>query len=989
MRYVLPLVLIAAIPTSAASRGDDLPEAAAGWSISRVIPAPEAGPGGRTVPSVLATIATAPDGSLTLGRTSGDVGSVALVRDGRLHPFADGLGAVHGLEWVEDSLLVVHGGSLSRLRDADGDGRAEVREDLVAGLDPGAEAGHGPSAVRLSLDGFLYLAVGDRGLVHAVGKDGRAVRLRGGGVIRVRPDGSGLEVVSTGEYRPRSLVVTPSGDVFTYGPADARRWPASLTHHIPGAHFGYPYQYLTASFRCLPTVSGEPGGEGNQAACYAEDGLPEPYRGNFFHADPIRQCVVRDELRKAGGTFALARRTSVVAKGALADFRPVAVAITAEADGFWIAEESGRLHRLSYRGADAVRPAREPQGTSVASQVLALDHPAESVRQSAARALARAGEGAVDPLAQRLRAGGAETGRLRAVWALDAIDTAPARAAIAAALADPSPAVRIQAVRSCGLRGRRDATPALARQLEQRDPALRREAAVALGRIGDPSAMTALVGALGDPDRSAAWCVRTAIRQLGYPDTPTMTAALLDPRRREDALTLADESWSVPVVRALADALEKTAEPAVRGQIIADLAAQYRRPAPWDGSWRGPDPLAGKFPKKTELWDEQGMAAIVSGLRRGLTDADASVRLSSILALGDVGPAGVASLRQALVIEKESNNRAAIVESIAATDRTPEVARLFARMAADPKEAEPVRAAALDGTAGVRNPDAYRARLALVYSPSTPPALVARALPALARDGALPPNELPAFLENPSPAVRAAALLSLNVKEAVAPELAPAVIARLDDPSTDVREAAMLAAGTLRLRDAVPSLLKTAGDPSAELRPQAVASLCRMADPRAESIYREAAASPDPALRRAGAKALEALAAPRDPEVARASAPDDDRAARIGFLTRIALRQPGDPRKGASLFFESRPLACASCHSLDGKGAGPGPGHSDLTASPARADRARLIAAILQPTGAAAGPHAASSRHAAALRPADFSSLVRFLHRPPSAQAGH
>ncbi|WP_165219141.1 HEAT repeat domain-containing protein [Aquisphaera insulae] len=988
MLFILAFAMASAtLPADRASIVDR-PQAADGWVIDEQPLKPDPTHAKNPARPKLTTIATAPVGALTLGRSLEGRGSVSLLRDGRIQLFAEGLGPVHGLEWVDDTLIVVHGSTLSLLGDVDGDARAETRADLLTGLAPDAETGHGPSAVRSGPDGYLYIAIGDRGIPRAVGKDGRVIQLRGGGVVRVRPDGTHLEVVSTGEYRPRSLVITPEGDVLTLGPADLRgRWPASLTHHVSGGHFGYPYQFLAASFRCLRPISGEPGGAGNQGVCYAEDGLPERFRGNLFFADPVRQCVLRDEIRKAGGSFVLRQRTSVATKGLLDDFRPIALATTAEGDGFWIAEESGRIHRLTYTAADAVHPGPRPALNDTTSRIRALDHPAVSVRRAASRALAREGATAIPALVDRLRAGGAEQGRIEAIWALDAIDRCEAGAAIAGAIADPSPLVRIQAARSCGNQARKDVTPALIGQLSHRDPAVRREAAIALGRIGDRSAMSPLVAAVGDPDRFAAWSIRVAIRRLGYPETAELTEALLDPRRRENALTLADESWSVPAVQALAAALERTPEPQVRGQIIADLAAQYRRPAPWDGSWWGPDPLAGKLPRKTEPWDEQGMGRIVAGLRRGLVDPETSVRLSSILALGEVGPAGLASLRQALVVEKDSNNRAAIVEAIASQDRTPDSAKVLARLAADPKEAEPVRSAAIDGLAGVRLPDAFRARLGLVYAPDTPPTLIARVLPSLTRDGALPLNEIPAFFEHPAPAVRAAALLSLNVKDPAAAGLAPAVLARLDDPASEVREAAMLSAAALHLREAIPSLLKTAADPAAELRPQAIRALCRMPDPRALALYKEAESSSDPALRRAGAEALKALAAPRDPEVGRTSAREDERSGRVGFLTRIALRQAGDSRKGSVLFFENRGLGCASCHSIDGKGAEPGPGKTDLTNHPARGERARIIASVLEPTGAVAAAHAAVTKQAVTLRPAELTDLVRFLHKRPGPTA--
>ena len=72
---------------------------------------------------------------------------------------------------------------------------------------------------------------------RASGKDGTTIQLFGGGVIRIRPDGTGLEVVSTGERNPLSVALSATDEVFTYGnDDDSKKWPNSLTHHIVGGH---------------------------------------------------------------------------------------------------------------------------------------------------------------------------------------------------------------------------------------------------------------------------------------------------------------------------------------------------------------------------------------------------------------------------------------------------------------------------------------------------------------------------------------------------------------------------------------------------------------------------------------------------------------------------------------------------------------------------------------------------------------------------------
>src|SRR5262249_35964511 len=159
------------------------------------------------------------------------IASIVALKDGKVSVFADRLRAVMGLEWVDGSLYLVHPPFLSALRDTDGDGKADARTDLITGLGPDQPAFNGindhvASGLRLGMDGYLYLSVGDKGIPKGVGKDGTTIQLFGGGVIRVRPDGTGLEVVSTGERNPLSVALSASDEIFTYGnDDDSKQWP--------------------------------------------------------------------------------------------------------------------------------------------------------------------------------------------------------------------------------------------------------------------------------------------------------------------------------------------------------------------------------------------------------------------------------------------------------------------------------------------------------------------------------------------------------------------------------------------------------------------------------------------------------------------------------------------------------------------------------------------------------------------------------------------
>jgi HEAT repeat protein len=593
--------------------------------------------------------------------------------------------------------------------------------------------------------------------------------------------------------------------------------------------------------------------------------------------------------------------------------------------------------------------------------------------------LAGQGGRAVAILAERLRARRPETGRVHALWALDEIAGAEARHLIRNALQDPSAALRLQAARSVQKSSDRESRSALEALLADADPAVRREAAIALGAIGDRAATARLLEALGESDRFTSWSVKAAIRRLGYPDEAAVQAALLDPRSRESALDLADESFSVPVVKALVAALRQASGPALRARIIVSLGGQYRRYPEWLGTWWGPDPLSVGLPRKTREWDPEGMSSVLEGLRIGSFDPNASVRFQSIVELGEVGAAGGAILRAAIAQETDTRNQALAVEELGKTSGTASI-RLLIALLSDGKRAASVRTAALDGLARFRSRDAVRARLAVLYDPLAPESLSARALPPLAREGILPMNEMASLLESPKPLVRAAALLSLNVSKPLPGEIKQMVLNRIDDSSTDVRQAAMIAAAALGLREAVPRLVSaaSAGQENADLRTQAITALCKMPDLRAASIYRLAASDPDPSLRAAGAEALRAIAGQVDAHVNPAGGSGAP-SSRAGEMREFALRHLADARKGEELFFENRQIACGRCHAAAGRGADkPGP---SLDGVGSRFDKKQLVDCLLTPSLQVARAHESIKNLASTLTPLEFTDLVGFLER--------
>jgi putative heme-binding domain-containing protein len=146
------------------------------------------------------------------------------------------------------TLYVMAPPNLTAYTDTDGDGKADREENIVTGLGFGLKfrgADHTTNGCRMGIDGFIYVAVGDYGFTTAKAKDGTTLSCRGGGIVRVRPDGTGFEIVSRGQRNIYDVAVSPTLDLFTRDNTnDGGGWDVRLSFVPPGAHMGYPYLFI-------------------------------------------------------------------------------------------------------------------------------------------------------------------------------------------------------------------------------------------------------------------------------------------------------------------------------------------------------------------------------------------------------------------------------------------------------------------------------------------------------------------------------------------------------------------------------------------------------------------------------------------------------------------------------------------------------------------------------------------------------------------------
>ncbi|WP_372716374.1 discoidin domain-containing protein [Novipirellula sp.] len=214
--------------------------------------------------------------------------------------------APRGLVWDHDRLYLMHPPHLSAFIDHDGDGEADEQKILVKNLafDYGKRpADHTTNGVSLGVDGWLYIAGGDFGFINAEGTDGRRLTHRGGGVIRVRPDGTGLEIYSTGTRNILEVAISPEMEMFARDNTnDGGGWDVRLHHFTGTDDHGYPRLYKNFSEECVQPLADYGGGSGCGAVYIDEPGFGE-WNHAPFTADWGTGALYRHTVAPKGASY--------------------------------------------------------------------------------------------------------------------------------------------------------------------------------------------------------------------------------------------------------------------------------------------------------------------------------------------------------------------------------------------------------------------------------------------------------------------------------------------------------------------------------------------------------------------------------------------------------------------------------------------------------------------------------------------------------------
>ena len=606
-------------------------------------------------------VSAAPDGTLYVssdgnGSTARDKHRGRIVRlrdidgDGRADEsvdFVPDVDSPRGVVWDHDRIYVLHPPTISMFRDGDGDGVAEEHKVLVENIGFGLDnrsADHTSNGLELGIDGWLYAALGDFGCLNAKGTDGRTLTLRGGGVVRVRPDGSGLEVFARGTRNILEAAVSPLLDLVARDNTnDGDGWDVRF-HHFTGLDdHGYPRLYKHFRDECVAPMADYGGGSGTGAAWIDEPSIPAEWNDMPFTCDWGRNWVYGHRLTPDGATFKADQREffgatrvndlDVDANGA------IAVTSWRGAVFQWNGPDVGYVARLT---PDGYQPTAVPDFDTIeVPQLLeVLGGASHRRRLEASRAILRRGlVGAARPGLESLAADGSQrlASRVAAIFTLaQAIGPQGFGADDAAVLvklaADPS-------VAAWAIRALADhvavpvaaatiaaARPVIVAGLASQDARTRREAARAVARLDLKADAAAVVPLLDDPDPVVAHTAQQSLRALGAADA--CFALLDDPTaptaRRVAALRTLATLHETAVVDGLISRLQAVPagdREARRGLLTALCRQHFVESEKWTGGFWGTRPDTRGPVHQPEEWAESKKIAAV--LEEALTAADA------------------------------------------------------------------------------------------------------------------------------------------------------------------------------------------------------------------------------------------------------------------------------------------------------------------------------------------------------------------------------
>ena len=564
------------------------------------------------------------------------------------------------------TVYVMHPPDLTGYRDTNGDGIADTSFTLVKGLGFDLDfrgADHTTNNIELGPDGWIYVAVGDYGFIKAVGADGKQLQHRGGSVVRVRPDGTNLEIVTVGTRNIYDVALDPFARVYARDNTnDGDGWNTRL-HYLPfNANMGYPSLYQNFATEHFPTMHDYGGGSGVGAIWLQDPAWPAGMNDALYTGDWTTQRIYKHALTPRGATYEPTQEEFITllrpADLALDGNSNLYVASLAGGQFTYNSDTVGYVVRVRPSSANAPR---EPNVFKATDAVLLreLASPNAVHRVHAQQELLRRGAKPTTVAAlrravadEKLRA----DARAAAMFTLKQLQGQKANDALARAAASPDAriretALRVLADRSDQLQG---VAPALyVKALTDADPQVQVQGLRGLVRLGARDQASSILPLTASSDQGIAHLAVNALVSLRASD---VALAALDgvPAQRTGALRVLAQLYEPAVVTALTERLGRATDADMRLALVHTLARLANREAPWKGDWwtTRPAHLGPYF--DPAAWEESPRIRTALATTLAAASGDEFKRLADELALNEALPRGAGPLLAAVITSKDT-----------------------------------------------------------------------------------------------------------------------------------------------------------------------------------------------------------------------------------------------------------------------------------------------------------------------------------------------
>lgn len=163
---------------------------------------------------------------------------------------------------------------------------------------------HATNGIRMGIDGWIYIAVGDFGFHNAVDRSGKKLTMLGGGIVRVRPNGREMEVYTHGMRNIYDVAIDPYMNIFTRDNTnDGGGWNIRFSHQIQSGEYGYPLLFKHFTEEIIPALVDVGGGSGTGNLFMDDPNWPEKYNHVPMMADWGKSALYLHRVTPDGASF--------------------------------------------------------------------------------------------------------------------------------------------------------------------------------------------------------------------------------------------------------------------------------------------------------------------------------------------------------------------------------------------------------------------------------------------------------------------------------------------------------------------------------------------------------------------------------------------------------------------------------------------------------------------------------------------------------------